>query len=81
MYPTLPRYTAGEQKYEDAKAEAEEQLARVGITLEARKRVKDLEIAQLTAQLRKAEMNVSSSEEEIDQKVNILTCFQPLIIL
>eukprot|EP00090_Calanus_glacialis_P047031 TRINITY_DN9522_c0_g1_i1.p1 TRINITY_DN9522_c0_g1~~TRINITY_DN9522_c0_g1_i1.p1 ORF type:complete len:359 (-),score=131.42 TRINITY_DN9522_c0_g1_i1:126-1049(-) len=62
------RYTEGEQKYEDAKTEAEDQLARVGITLEARQRAKGLEIARLRAKLRKAEMNVSSLEEEIDQK-------------
>ena len=81
MTPSLPRYTEGEQKYEDAKTEAEDQLARVGITLEARQRAKGLEIARLRAKLRKAEMNVSSLEEEIDQKVNILTYFQILIIL
>ena len=56
-------------------------MTRVGITLEARQRTKGFEIARLRAQLRKAEMNVSSVEEEIDQKVNILACFQPLIIL
>ena len=56
-------------------------MTRFGITLEARQRAKGFEIARLRAQLRKAEMNVSSLEEEIDQKVNIFACFQTLIIL
>ena len=44
-------------------------LSRVGETLTQLEMSKAREIARLTAQLRKAEMNVSSLEEQIDQKV------------
>ena len=57
-------------KYEDSRAEAENNLAMAEETLIDRKKAKALEIARLTAQLRKAEMNISSLEKEIDQKVN-----------
>ena len=44
-------------------------LSRVGDKLTQLEMSKAREIARLTAQLRKAEMNVSSLEEQIDQKV------------
>eukprot|EP00092_Neocalanus_flemingeri_P024561 GFUD01026639.1.p1 GENE.GFUD01026639.1~~GFUD01026639.1.p1 ORF type:complete len:561 (-),score=195.52 GFUD01026639.1:35-1717(-) len=62
------RYTAGEEKYQHKKTEAEAQLAGVGEKLTESQRSKAREIARLTAQLRKAEMNVSSLEEKIEQK-------------
>ena len=59
------------KKYEEAKAEAEENLAKAEESLIERQKTKAMEIARLTAMLRKAEMNVSSLESEIDQKVGI----------
>ena len=59
------------KKYEEAKAEAEEKLAKAEESLIERQKTKAMEIARLTAMLRKAEMNVSSLESEIDQKVGI----------
>ena len=59
------------KKYEEAKTEAEENLAKAEESLIERQKTKAMEIARLTAMLRKAEMNVSSLESEIDQKVGI----------
>ena len=59
------------KKYEEAKTEAEENLAKAEESLMERQKTKAMEIARLTAMLRKAEMNVSSLESEIDQKVGI----------
>ena len=59
------------EKYGDTKAEAEDNLAKAGDILADRQKVKAVEIARLTAQLRKAEMNVSSLQGEIEQKVRM----------
>ena len=59
------------KKYEEAKTEAEENLAKAEESLIERQKTKAMEIARLTAMLRKAEMNLSSLESEIDQKVGI----------
>merc|ERR1712106_199550 len=64
----INRFTAEEEKYEDTKAKAEDNLAKAGDILADRQKVKAMEIARLTAQLRKAEMNVSSLQGEIEQK-------------
>ena len=66
---TFTSYTTGEKKYEDTTREAEDQLSMAGETLADMRRVKEKDIARLTAGLRKAEMQVSSLEEQIDQKV------------
>ena len=50
-------------------------LPRLG-TLTDRKKVKAVEIARLTAQLRKAEINVSSLQGEIEQKVTRINISQ-----
>jgi len=70
------RYTAGENKYQHYKTEAQAQLAGATAELFSTQRSKAMEVARLTAQLRKAEIKVSSLEEDIDQKVqtrNILS--------
>ena len=72
------------EKYEDTKAKAEHNLAKAGGILADRQRVKAVDIARLTAQLRKAEMNVSSLQGEIEQKVkrrNISQIFQCFVRL
>ena len=79
ILPT-PRHTVWEQKYEDSKTGAEDQLARAGETLAGRQRARAMEIARLSAQLRKAEINVSSLEEEIDQKVTNRIMFNNIIM-
>ena len=63
------RFTSEEDKYEDTKAEAGDNLAKAGDILADRRNFKAMEIARLTAQLRKAKMNVSSLQGEIEQKV------------
>merc|ERR1719233_107408 len=62
------RYNADEKNYEDTKTEAENNLTKAEDTLKNNKKAKSMEIARLTAQLRKSEMNISSLEKEIDQK-------------
>lgn len=64
------RYNGEVKKYEETKLKAETNLTKAGETLRERQKTKALEIARLTAMLRKAEMNVSTLEAEIDQKVS-----------
>ena len=63
------RYDAEEKNYSNTKIEAENKLVKAEDTLENNKKAKSMEIAKLTAQLRKTEMSISSLEKEIDQKV------------
>ena len=63
------RYDAEEKNYSNTKIEAENKLVKAEDTLENNKKAKSMEIARLTAQLRKTEMSISSLEKEIDQKV------------
>ena len=67
------RYSAEVKKYDEAKAEAEDNLSKAEESLRGRQKTKAMEIARLTAMLRKAEMNVSSLESEINQKVFMKT--------
>jgi len=62
------RYDAEEKNYSNTKIEAENKLVKAEDTLENNKKAKSMEIAKLTAQLRKTEMSISSLEKEIDQK-------------
>ena len=63
------RHNADEKYYDDTKTEAENNLTKAEDTLKNNKKAKSMEIARLTAQLRKSEMNITSLEKEIDQKV------------
>ena len=63
------RYNAEEKNYSNTKIEAENKLVKAEDTLKNNKKAKSMEIAKLTAQLRKTEMSISSLEKEIDQKV------------
>ena len=58
-----------EEKYDRRKAEAEEELSKAAVRLADTQRTNTREIARLSALLRKAEMNVSSLEVKINQKV------------
>jgi len=62
------RYDAEEKNYSNTKIEAENKLLKAEDTLKNNKKAKSMEIARLTAQLRKTEMSISSLEKEIDQK-------------
>jgi len=63
------RYDAEEKNYSNTKIEAENKLVKAEDILKNNKKAKSMEIAKLTAQLRKTEMSISSLEKEIDQKV------------
>jgi len=62
------RYKKGEEKYEMLKDHAEMKLSEANSRMEEVMRSKGVEVARLTAQLRKAEMMVSSLERQVDQK-------------
>ena len=65
------RFDEGEKNFDSTKLEAEHSLAKAEETLEKSRKGKSMEIARLTAQLKKSEMNISSLEKEIDQKVKL----------
>ena len=69
LTPSHPRYTAGEERYQDARTAAEDELARAEEALTHRQRDDEREIVGLVAQLRKTEISVLSLEAEIKQKV------------
>ena len=69
LTPSPPRYTAGEERYQDTRTAAEDELARAAESLTHRQRDNEREIARLLAQLRKTEISVLSLEAEIEQKV------------
>jgi len=62
------RYKRGEEKYGMLKDHAETKLSEANSRMEELMRSKGVEVARLTAQLRKAEMMVSSLERQVDQK-------------
>lgn len=62
------RLSASVEKYETKKKDAEKQLQEASERLSSKQSAGDREIARLKAQIRKAEMNVSSMEEKIKQK-------------
>ena len=64
-----------EEKYDRRKGEAEEGLSKAAVRLADTQRTNTREIARLSALLRKAEMNVSSLEVKINQKVEIILLF------
>lgn len=64
------RLAAEEEKYNNKKSEAESQLAEANERLSVKRSSGAREVARLTALLRKAEMNVSSTEEKIKQKAS-----------
>merc|ERR1712241_1620854 len=62
------RYKKGEERYEMLKEHAETKLSEASSRMEEVTKTKGVEIARLTAQLRKAEMMVTSLERQVDQK-------------
>merc|ERR1712127_722806 len=62
------RYRKGEDRYQLLKDHAEMKLNEANGKIEEVTRSKATEIAKLTAQLRKAEMMVSSLERQVEQK-------------
>merc|ERR1712029_842449 len=62
------RYKKGEERYEMLKEHAETKLSEASSRMEEVTKTKGAEIARLTAQLRKAEMMVTSLERQVDQK-------------
>ena len=71
LTPSPPRYTAGEERYQDTRSAAEDELARAEEALTHRQRDNERENARLVAQLRKTEISVLSLEAEIEQKVRL----------
>ena len=69
LTPSPPRYTAGEERYQDTRSAAEDELARAEEALTHRQRDNEREIARQVVQLRKNEISVLSLEAEIEQKV------------
>merc|ERR1719383_1532270 len=57
-----------EQKYELLKSHAEEKLEEANKEIDNISKAQDTEIAKLTARLRKAEMQTTSLEREVDRK-------------
>merc|ERR1719499_16177 len=62
------RYKKGEERYEMLKEHAETKLSEANSRMEEVTKTKGVEIARLMAQLRKAEMMVTSLERQVDQK-------------
>jgi len=59
-----------DQKYELLKSHAEEKLEEANKEIDTISRAQDTEIAKLTARLRKAEMQATSLEREVERKQN-----------